>query len=503
MSNFSAETLAAIRDALSKGAVTGLIPDDLLKAWNQSASQTTGITAYDLEGPAKSFVPVITPLRNRIPRVGGGTGIATNWKAVTAVNTGKTGLGVAQGLRAPVQAVATKDYTAPYKTIGLEDYVTFEADLAAKGFDDVKALAVLNLLRAVMIGEEGLLVGGNASIALGTAGTPTLVASASGGTLATITLSVIAVALTHEAYVAADQSLVSATSIPVSGNRTLADGNVQFYNAGTGQKSANATVAVTGATGSATASIPAINGAVGYAWFWGLAGAEVLGAISTINSVKIIANATGTQTPASFTADFSQNSFVFDGLLSQIWTPGSGSYVLRLATGVAGTGTPLTADTEGGVVEIDTALQWFWDNLRLSPTDMYIGSAAQSAIYKAILQGGTNTATRFVINVDQGNLKGGFMVKSYLNKFTMAGAQEIGIHLHPNMPPGMIMFYTDQVPYPLSNVANVLQVKTRRDYYQLEWPLKTRRYEYGVYSDELLQNYFPPAFGVISNIAGA
>jgi hypothetical protein len=47
----------------------------------------------------------------------------------------------------------------------------------------------------------------------------------------------------------------------------------------------------------------------------------------------------------------------------------------------------------------------------------------------------------------------------------------------------------------------VLQIKTRRDYYQLEWPLHARRYEYGVYTDEVLQNYFPPAFGMITNIA--
>ena len=34
----------------------------------------------------------------------------------------------------------------------------------------------------------------------------------------------------------------------------------------------------------------------------------------------------------------------------------------------------------------------------------------------------------------------------------------------------------------------------------IEWPLRTRKYEYGVYADELLQNYFPPAFGILKNI---
>ena len=69
------------------------------------------------------------------------------------------------------------------------------------------------------------------------------------------------------------------------------------------------------------------------------------------------------------------------------------------------------------------------------------------------------------------------------------------------MPAGMMIFYSDSIPYPLSNVGSVLVKKLRRDYYQIEWPLKSRKYEYGVYFDGVLQCYFPPAFGMIHNIA--
>ena len=47
-----------------------------------------------------------------------------------------------------------------------------------------------------MLGEEAMILGGNGSTLLGTTPTPTLVASSTGGTLASQTLSVIAVALT-------------------------------------------------------------------------------------------------------------------------------------------------------------------------------------------------------------------------------------------------------------------------------------------------------------------
>lgn len=480
------------------GAIT---KETLEKAWTQAATATSGITAYDLTAPAKSLVPVITPLRNTIPRVGGGTGIQANWRAITAVNSTNVGIGVAQGLRGAVQTVVTKDYTAPYATIGIEDYATDEAELASRTFDDLLAIVTLNNLRALMIGEEKLIIGGNNNgFALGTAATPTLAASASGGTLGTLTLSVIVLAMDLEAYSACDLTLLSATAVPQSGNRTLADGNTQFYNAGTGQKSANATVSVTGNTGSATATVTSQASAVAYAWFWGTAGSEVLGAITTINSVSITANAVGTQTPAAFAADYSQNSYVFNGILSLLNSTSSGAYIKTMATGTAGTGTRLTADGTGGCVEIDTALKSFWDVSRLTPTRILVSSQEQAAISQIVLAGTSTAAQRFVFNADQGNIKGGVIVRSYLNKFTMSGEQDIPIELHPNVPPGTIIFYSDTIPYPLSNVANVLQIKTRRDYHQIDWPRRTRRYEYGVYSDQVLEMYAPFAFGIINNI---
>src|SRR6185437_2624316 len=99
-------------------------------------------------------------------------------------------------------------------------------------------------------------------------------------------------------------------------------------------------------------------GALGYAWFWSASGSEVLGAITTINSIVITATATGTQTAASLgSSDNSTNGLVFDGLLAQIAKSGSNAYSAVQANGTAGAGTPLTSDGIGGIVEIDNALQ--------------------------------------------------------------------------------------------------------------------------------------------------
>ena len=61
------------------------------------------------------------------------------------------------------------------------------------------------------------------------------------------------------------------------------------------------------------------------------------------------------------------------------------------------------------------------------------------------------------------------------------------------------MFWSDRSPYELSGVGNILEAKVRQDYYQIQWPWKSRRYEYGVYVDEAFPMYFTPAWALITN----
>ena len=494
----SSKTIAAFKTAQKSPITDPLFAALLAKStFSQSGIATSGLTFYDLEAGAKMLVPVLTPLRNEIPRVSGKGGIQANWRAVTGINTSSVRAGISAGNRGGLIAVTTQDYVAVYKGIGLEANVDFEAVYAGQGFDDLRAVAAQSLLESLMLQEEQIILGGNSGLALGTTPTPNLTASAAGGSLATTTLSVIVVALALDGFL----NSTVAGGIPGQIARTNADGSTDNFGGGSAQKSANATVAVTGPTGSVAATVTQMRGAVGYAWFWGAAGSEVLGAITSINSVNITASAAGTQTAASLpSADNSRNALVFDGLLTQAFNPSLNAYFAVQATGTAGTGTPLTADTEGGIVEFDTALKSFWDNFRLSPTTIYVSSQEMLNLHKKILQGGVNTATRFVFSADQGAVLGGMMVRSYLNKFSLSGAVEIPIKLHPNMPPGTVLFFSKTLPYPLSNVPNTIQIRTRSEYYQIEWPLRARRYEYGVYADEVLQNYAPFAFGAITNI---
>lgn len=471
-----------------------MLPDALAKStFAQSGSATSGLTFYDLEAGAKFLYPVLTPLRNEIPRVSGKGSIQANWRAVTAINTTNIQIGVSGGNRGAVMAISTADYAASYKGIGIEDNVDFEAQYAGQNFEDIRALAAKVGLEALMLGEEALLLGGNGTVALGTTPTPSLSASTTGGAMTATTKYVAVVALTLAGLVGASIT----GGIPTSITRTNADGSTDTYGGGSAQKSAAASVATTGTTGSITATVAAVRGAVAYAWFWGAsAAASTLGAITKVNTAVLTVDAgTGTQAYSTLpSSDNSTNNLVFDGLLTQAMKAGSNAYYRSLD------GAAITADGAGGIVEVDVALKSFWDNYKLSPDTMWVSSDLALAISQKILAGNANGAYRIVVNMDQGMMVGGVMVATYLNRFSMSGANVLKVRIHPNMPAGMIFFSSRTLPYPVSGVGNVVQVRTRQEYYQIEWPLRTRKYEYGVYADEVLQNYFPPSMGVICNI---
>lgn len=496
------ETLGLVKDALAKA----MSQAELAKSWTQSGSATTGLTAYMLEAPAKTLYPVITPLRNEIPRKTGGTGIQANWRAVTKINSANLFGGVSEGNRGGVLSTTTAEYLAAFRSLGFEDWVSFEADLAAQGFDDVKARAVQGSLQSLMEYEEKVILGGNGSVALGQTATPTLATATTGGSIANnATVYVRCVALTMEGYISA-----SAGTVLAQVSRTNADASTDNYGGGSAQASAAASQAV-GASGNAhvvTATVTPKTGAAGYAWFCGTTDGTAanlkLFAVTTINSVVITSIPTGSEQvlPADLvTNDRSTNALVFDGLLSLAAKAGSGAYYKALATGTAGTGTSLSGDAAGGIVEIDDMLKTMWDTNRLSPTELWVSSQEMSTLRKKIMASSSTSAMRFTFNVQQGALTGGTMIRGYLNPYSMAGAQEIPIRLHPFLPKGTILALTHKLPYRMSGVDNVIQVLARREYYQLEWPLRTRKYEYGVYVDQVLQHYFPPSLGVITNVA--
>ena len=482
-------------------AMAGQRPDLIEKA----ISTGSGLVAYDLQAPAKNLYPVNTPIIKSLPRVGGGVGTATNWRVVSSIigsgfdNTGW----VPEGQRAGQMSYTTSSASTSYATIGEEDQATWEAIAAGRTFEDIQASMTTRLLQKAMLKEESAVIGGNTSMKLGIPSTPSLSSSGTGSTLPTATYSVIVVGLAFEGV--RNSSVINgvATSKTVTG----ADGKSFILNGGSSNKSTNATQAVTiGAP--LICTVAALAGACAYAWFVGTVGNEVLQRITTINSAVFSAPlTTGTQNASVITADCSWNGTAFDGLLTTALKTGSGAYVNTLAQGVAGTGTLLTASGKGGVNEIDNMLQSMWDASQVSPTVLWVNSQEQKNITSRALVG-ANTAQSPLLQYHQDPANGevrmtaGSVVDYYFNPF-LNGGMRIPVKVHPMIPAGTILGYADNLPiqYQSSEVPNVAEVKVRRDYYQVDWPVTTRAQMVGVYTEEALAVYAPFALGVINNIA--
>jgi hypothetical protein len=68
------ETLRLTKEALSQGSLA------------KNVTIATGLSTYDLQAPAKQLFPIITPLRNSIPRVQRQfPGDAARWRTIASL----------------------------------------------------------------------------------------------------------------------------------------------------------------------------------------------------------------------------------------------------------------------------------------------------------------------------------------------------------------------------------------------------------------------------------
>jgi hypothetical protein len=493
--NITAETMTLMKEALASQRL------DLQKA----VTTGTGLAFYDLQAPAKNLYPIVTKLRNMTPRVGrpSGYGTAAHWKQVTAlIGSGYDAMGwIPEGQRSAAMSYTVSDQSATYVTIGEEDYLTFEAEAAAMGFEDLDATVTMRLLQKMMRKEETGLLAGNASLALGAPAAPTLSAPAdSGSTLPAATYSVIVVALTAEGWLNCKGN--AAAGFTPSKTITGMDGSTYALNGGNSDVSPNATLGVASGHALAASCVP-LSGAVAYAWFVGPAGSETLQAITTVNCAYFTAAlAGGRQAATSVAADASTNAaLAFDGFLVNAFEGGT---VTVQPTGSNGAGTPLTASGRGSIVEIDTMLESMWDNYRLGPTVIFVSSQEQKNITNKVLSNASGPLLRYDVNATPGEpyaITAGGQIKYYYNPFDGDGVT-IPIVPHPDLPPGTLFAHCERLPewYQSNEVPNVAEVITRRDYYRVDWPLRTRRREYGIYAEEVLAVYAQFAMGIITNI---
>ena len=513
----------------------------LIKNLRKDATTTgiatgTGLNFYYLEPQAKAIYPVFYPLLASIPRRNptfngqkvGGLGI--NWKAITAIDAGGYPA-ISEGNRNAFMNFTEKDFYAPYKFLGKDVEVTFQAQQTGMGFEDNIAIAQLGQLNALLNGEERMVlfgnsgtpaVGGSNGFVLGTTGTPvtSLVTTQTGsdgrtgGLVATTQVTVYCVALT-----AWGQYFVSTTGVQLPYNRTNADGSVDTINGGTGIISAASnTSTTTGATLTVKAVVTPTVGAVAYAWYVSTNASPTTAnayfncitpyPVAYFSAAPIttnqLANATNAGTSKGLTTDNSYNSLDFDGMMTwgASWAgQAQPSYWKDLG------GAGFTSNGDGTIAEFEAVFDWAWQNYKLTFDKIYVGGSLISAASKAIITTGAGASASQRIIFDRnsdGALVGGTKLVEYRSKYSNTGApKSIPVLTHPWMPDGTIFFHLQNNPYPAAggSIPGVWDIVSLEDHFSIKWPFRKLQHELGTYCFETLRSYIPFGTAVLTGVA--
>lgn len=440
-------TLEAYKQAVAPLPGQGMLSPDAAKAWNVAS----GFQAYNLEA-LHSLYPVLTPVRNMTSRVKG-KGKKVEYKAVTALNTAGLQGWVAEGSAASIVSTTTTDVTATYKSFALGDTVTFEAQWAGVGFTDVKALSVVNLLRATMIAEENAMlfgqVNGSANAteqapgAVGAAPAPTAADSGSGSSnFAATTYYVFETVITGMG-----ESLPSTgTSVSMTAGHNLTVTPVapspaqpvlgyRIYVGTSSTASAAKLVAAAGVSG----GLPTSGSLNGIAW------------TTNGQAVTLTAIPTGAAPPAS---DGSASANAYNGIYTQM---------------VGGSGATLTALngtlTNTALQNMFTAL---WNSAKGDP-DMVLCNVQESTKITSLTLG---NGTPYQVLVNQGevaNASANFRVARYTNPAT---GSEVPIKVHPTVPQGTMLFLQSKLPswYVPTDIPTVWEWDGPQDYVEIDYP---------------------------------
>lgn len=517
--NLSQETLAMIKRLRKDASTTGI-------------NIATGLNFYYLEAAAKNIYPVFYPLLSTTPRVNpmyGGQrvgGTAVNWKAIIGIGAGDYPA-VSEGNRNAYMAIQEKDYSAPFKFLGEDTEVSFQSQSTGQGFDDNISLAQLALLNQLLNQEERMLLYGNSGpanaggangYALGTCPTPVIALNTDsvGSQLPAGSITVFAVAITPWGT-----QLATGTGVRLPFLRTNADGSTDTINGGTSIISAASnTVTADSTHTSITATCAAVQGAVAYAWYISVNGAPTTANsfFSKITAVRVAkltsyvntnqaANAqssTVAGAAGNLTGDHSYNNLDFDGLAT--WTFNSAS-AAQPSYWADGGGQGFTANGDGTIAEFEAAIDFAWNNYKITYDRIYVGGSLISSISKAILasSAGGAAASRLVFESNSaGQLVGGIKLVQYRSKFSNSGAAKVlDVMTHPWLPDGCVYFDLINNPYPAAgnSIPSVRRIVSLEDHFSIKWPYRKLQHELGVYCFETLEHYIPFGSAILTGFA--
>ena len=566
-SGISQANFAALVSKTDMRRIEALVKEHGARKWREyvqknagklaKSSTTTGITTslglnfIDLRAPAYMLDPIFTPIRNTTPRwdkVNAGYGVQPQWKAITAIDSSNQFPGVSEGNTNSYGSFTDVNYSAPYVTLGTDDFVTYEGISASEGYEDALGDGKMwELLRFVRQQERSYIGGAgttasNGALQIGTTNTPVgVLSSLNNAAFVTGVLPVgsyaaaYAVALNYRA--ATNPNNTVANGIVTQYLRSNADGSADTINGGTAIVSAASNVVGPTVSGTKTVQFSCTpqNGVWGYAWFVQInttttftpaKASALLSGFTSGSSFNYYGQTQGTQTAAyagaggyaGFASDLSTNALDMDGLLTiasnsnyttglPTFTYPANSTQTALAGGVDLHGAGLTnGGLVGSITEIDTVLYSIQQAALTSPTRIYLSTDQVAAFRSAYLVGATGAPQANFFFPNGGRDTADIAINNYIaqydNVFALGGNHMIDVIQHPYLPAGTILFDVDNlgIAYENSRLGETRGVFVRRDTYGIEFAQTSRKYPFGVFSEEVLAVKTP---NIIAFIKGA
>ena len=478
--------IAAQREILKDITVGSTVSGGIYTAGSPIGS---GIVPFDLEAPAKYLAPRPTPLRNKMPRLKG-SGTSHRYKRITAITGSGTGQGdvhpglseITQNNFAPAGASQALYYArgskiaytgddkiVPYYQFGLSDSVSWAAQYAGQGFQDIRSLSAQSLLYSSMLMEEKMMLMGRGATGGGFVGAltaPTITATAS----ATTTGETAFTAGTYFVAAAADAGAFgSGPGSNIVASVVVAAGQVLQ-------------VTVTGAS----------VGALGYRIYAGTTTGfanmtyQTRGGSSVIR-VQGTYTTTGAVATASDTSSYAQG---YDGIMPIVTGADSGYRKVINST--------FNASSPGA--EFQTCFSALYDAVKADPDEILFNGADRKQISE-LLKNNSSTNYRLTLQQDEvGNAVIGSVITAIQNEVT---GKVVPMTVHPWMPQGNTAVLSYQLPIPDSQVSNVWTSVNVQDYTGINWPVTQFEYETSSYWYGTFLCYAPAWNGSITGITAA
>jgi hypothetical protein len=462
-------------------------------AGNLGLGTVSGLVPFDLLAPSRLIYPMYTVFRNKLPRPAG-QGTSRIERVFTGISGSQTGGQGVVDISIPelVQTNGTLANTSwplnlpgngsqtelqlnvPYKFFGLTESLSWLAQFAGQGYEDISALANLILLQEMMLGEEYQMLAAT-STNLSTPGTPTATVRTAGSneTALNTTLTAVKVAATN--YYGSTAVSAASTTFAVAAGQVV------------------------------DVTIPAVSGALNYS-IYGYDGTSYYLLASNVGGAKYtlqgFSSLPSTVTPPA-TDTGTGASTRMEGIIPTLTGKSAGAVY---PAGWQGGYINQSVGTHLSYGAIYTALQQLWDGtgsnspgaFRADPGEITGEGGDIMRLSNDVISQGSATAYRlFLDQSDVAGVRVGAAVSEFQNPITRSVLKLV---VHPWLTQGTAMLMTYQLPQTWTNVANAWEMTMVQDYVSIGWPVIDATFRYSIFMYGALVAHAPQYSGILQGL---